>query len=81
VSRACDTHWRGEKNAQGLVGKPKGKGPLGRLKHRWEQNGCWGDWLEGCEWIQETQNRNWWQALVNAVMNLQVLGPWSWLVS
>jgi hypothetical protein len=28
-----------------LVGKPKGKGPLGRPRHRWEDG--IGDWLEG----------------------------------
>ena len=37
-----------------LVGKPEGKGPLGRPRHRWEDNikmglevgrGC-GDWME-----------------------------------
>jgi hypothetical protein len=38
-----------------LVEKPEGKSPLGRHKHRWEENiemdlqevGCWGmDWIE-----------------------------------
>jgi hypothetical protein len=38
-----------------LVGKPEGKGPLGRLRRRWEDNikmevqdvgGCRGDWIE-----------------------------------
>jgi hypothetical protein len=31
-----------------LVGKPKGKRPLRRLRHRWEvgQNESEGDWLE-----------------------------------
>jgi hypothetical protein len=38
-----------------LVGKPEGKRPLGRLRHRWEDNikmdpqevECWGiDWIE-----------------------------------
>jgi hypothetical protein len=28
---------------------------------------------EGVEWIQLTQDRDWWQAVVNMVMNLQVL--------
>jgi hypothetical protein len=32
----------------------------------------------GCmEWIHLAQNRERWQALVNAVMNLRVLAPWS----
>jgi hypothetical protein len=27
------------------------------------------------EWIQLAQNRDWWRALVNTVMNLGVLAP------
>jgi hypothetical protein len=30
----------------------------------------------GVEWIHLVQDRDWWQALVNAMMNLQVLVPW-----
>jgi hypothetical protein len=30
---------------------------------------------EGVEWIQLAQESDWWQAAVNAVMNLQVLVP------
>jgi hypothetical protein len=26
-----------------------GKRPFGRLRHGWDQNGPWGDWLGGCE--------------------------------
>jgi hypothetical protein len=44
-----------------LVGKPKGRGPLGRLRHRWE-DGIKMDlrkigW-EDVEWIHLVQNRN-----------------------
>jgi hypothetical protein len=28
------------------------------------------------DWIHLAQDRDWWQALVNMVMNLQVLAPW-----
>jgi hypothetical protein len=31
----------------------------------------------GIEWIQLVQDRGWWQALVNMVMNLRVLAPQS----
>jgi hypothetical protein len=33
------------------------------------------------EWIQLAQDRVRWWAIVNAVMNLRVLVPWSQLVS
>ena len=53
------------------MGKPEGKGPLGRLRRRWEDNikmdfqemGC-----GGMDWFELAENR----ALVNAVMNLRV---------
>ena len=58
-----------------LVGKPEGKRPLGRPRHRWEDN-IKMDLLEvGCGgkgWIELAQDRDRWLALVNAVMNLQV---------
>jgi len=58
-----------------LVGKPEGKRPLGRPRHRWENNiemdlkevGC-----GGIGWIDLAQDRDRWQACVNAVMSLQV---------
>jgi hypothetical protein len=59
------------------VGKPEGKRPLRRLKSRWE-DGIRMDVREigwGVEWIHLAQDRNWWQALVKTVMNLQVLVP------
>jgi hypothetical protein len=33
--------------------------------------------LGGVDWIRLAQDRDWWQAVVSAVMNLQVLAPWS----
>jgi hypothetical protein len=32
--------------------------------------------LECVEWIQMAQDKDWWWALVNMVMNLCVLVPW-----
>jgi hypothetical protein len=59
-----------------LVGKPEGKTPLERPIRRWEE-GIKMDLREidwGCvDWIHVAQNRDRWQALVNAVMNLRVL--------
>jgi hypothetical protein len=31
----------------------------------------------GVEWIRLAQDRDRWRAVVNAVMNVQVLAPWS----
>jgi hypothetical protein len=63
-----------------LVGKPEGKRPLGRQRHRWE-DGIRMDLREigwgSVEWIKLAQNRGQWLALVNMVMNLRVLVPWS----
>jgi hypothetical protein len=58
-----------------LVGKPEGRRPLGRPRRRWEDNikmnlreVGWG----GMDWINLAQDRDRWQALLNAVMNLRV---------
>ena len=56
-------------------GKPEGKRPLGRPKHRWEDN-IKMDLEEvdyrGVDWIELAQDRGRWRALVNAVTNLRV---------
>jgi len=57
------------------MGKPEGKRPLGRPRHRWEDNIKMDLQEVGCEcmnWIDLAQDRDRWQTLVNAVMNLQV---------
>jgi hypothetical protein len=58
-----------------LVAKPEGKTPLGRFRHRWEDNikiyvrhVGWG----GMEWIDLTLDTDQWQALVNIEMNRQL---------
>ena len=58
-----------------LVEKPEGKRPLGRTRHRREDN-IKMDLQEvgsgGLDWIELAEDRDRWWALVTAVMNLQV---------
>jgi hypothetical protein len=58
-----------------MVGKPEGKRPLGRCMHIWEHNikmDLRDIRLEGVDWIHVAEDRDWWQAVLNMVMNLQV---------
>jgi hypothetical protein len=58
-----------------LVEKPEGKRPLGRPRHRWENNikmdlqrvGC-----VGIDWIDLAKDMDTWRVIVNAVMNFRV---------
>jgi hypothetical protein len=58
-----------------LVGKPEGRRPIGRPRHRWFDNirmnlveVGWGD----VDWIGLAQDRDRWRALVNSMLNLRV---------
>jgi hypothetical protein len=58
-----------------LVGRLEGKRPLGRPRHRWEDNiklNLMEIWIDRVDWIQLAQDRVQWQAFVNMVMNLWV---------
>jgi len=58
-----------------LVGKPEGRRPLGRPRHRWEDNIRMDLREVGCgfvDWMELAQDRDRWHALVSAVMNLRV---------
>jgi hypothetical protein len=57
------------------VGRPEGRRPLGRPRRRREDNMKmdvpeveWG----GMDWIDMAHDRDWWRAVVSAVMNLRV---------
>jgi hypothetical protein len=82
VGRACGMHGRGEKHVQGSGDRPKGKDHLkdqgvdGKMGSKWTL----GRLVWGVEWIRLAQDRDRWWALVNVVMNPQVLEPQSWLV-
>jgi hypothetical protein len=57
-----------------LVGRPEGKRPLGRPRHRGEDNikmdlGETG--IDGANWIRLAEDRVQWRAFLNTVMNLR----------
>ena len=58
-----------------LVGKPEGRRPLGRPRRRWVDNirtDLQGAACGYMDWIGLVQDRERWQTLVSAVMNLRV---------
>jgi hypothetical protein len=55
-----------------LAGKHERKRSLGRPRHRWEYNikmDLKDIGRESVDWINVFQNRDWWRALVNMVIN------------
>ena len=58
-----------------LVGKPEGKRPLGRPRHKWVENIRMDLQEVGCgyvDWIGLAKDSDRWRKLVSAVMNLRV---------
>ena len=58
-----------------LLGKPEGRRPLRRHRRRWVDNFRMDLQEVGCgymDWIGLAQDRDRWQTLVSAVMNLRV---------
>jgi hypothetical protein len=75
MGETCSRHGRDRNKYIILVGKPKGKIPLGRPKHRW---GITLKWIlkeircEGMDWARLAQDRDQWRTFVNMTMNLPV---------
>ena len=75
MGRVCSAYGGDERRIQGFAGEPEGKIPLGRPRHRWDDNikmdlqevGC-----GGMDWIELTQDGDRWRTLVSAAMNLRV---------
>ena len=71
---ACSAYGGEERRLQYLVGKSEGKTPLGRPRHRWEDNikmdlqevGC-----GGMGWIDLAQDQDRWGAIVKVVINFR----------
>jgi hypothetical protein len=58
-----------------LVGTPESKRPVGRPRHRWEDNikmDVRETWIDGANWIELAQIRVQWRVFVNTVMNLRI---------
>jgi hypothetical protein len=66
MGRACSTNGEKKDACRILVGKPEGKGPLGRPRSRWV-NSIKMDLREiewdGMDWIDLAQDRDQWRAL------------------
>jgi hypothetical protein len=73
VGGPCGTHGRGEEIVQGFGGKARRKEATGKTKAYMGSEWILGRLAGGVEWIQLAQNRGWWRAVVNTVMNLRVL--------
>ena len=59
-----------------LTGKPTGKRPLWRPRRRWEDSiriDLEEIGINAGNWVDSAQDRNYWRALVNATLNLQLL--------
>jgi hypothetical protein len=75
MGRAFSTNVEKRNAYRILAGKPEGKRPLGTPTRRWVDNikmdlreTGW----DGMVWIDPSQDRDEWRALVNTVMNLRV---------
>jgi hypothetical protein len=71
VGRTCSTHGGGRYVYRILVGRPKGRRPLGRPRCTWEdniKNDLREIGIDGANWIQLAQNRVQWWVFVIMVM-------------
>jgi hypothetical protein len=68
------THGKGRDVYRILVGRPEYKRPLGRPRHRWEDNikmDLREIWIDRANRIQLAQDRVQWRAYVITLMNLR----------
>ena len=70
VIKSTRLRWAGH-----VTGTPAGKRLSGRLRRRWEDNirmNLKGIVINSRNWVDLTQDRDYWRALVNATLNLRV---------
>ena len=75
MARTRNTYGTIHKYITVLVGKPEGKRPLGRPRHRWEDNIKMDLREVGCDprdWIYLAEDSDQWRVYVRTVMNLRV---------
>jgi hypothetical protein len=75
VGRTCGTHGEGRSVYRVLVGRPKGKRPLGRPRRRWEgyiKMDLREAGIDVSNGIQLAQDRVQWRACMYMVINLRV---------
>ena len=61
-----------------LTGKPTGKRPSGRPRRKWEVNirmNFKEIGINTSNWVDSAQDRDYWRAVVNVLLNLQVPLP------
>jgi hypothetical protein len=85
IRGSCITRGRGDKKCKRFWWqRPKerdhteDRGVDGRMGSEWILRTLPGGG-GGVEWIQLAQDKDWWRALVNTVLNLRVPAPRSWL--
>ena len=75
MGRTCSQNGGRWECFQILTGKPTGKRLLGRPRRRWEDNirmDLEEIGINAGNWVDSTQDRNYWRALLNAALNLRV---------
>ena len=75
MGRARSTYGEARGVHRVLVGKPEGKGPLGRPRRRWEDNIKMDLQEVGVgrgDWMELAQDRDRWRALVGTVRDFRV---------
>ena len=73
MGRSSSQNGKGRSAFKILTGTPAGKRPLRKLRRRWEENKDLKEiGINTRNWVDLTQDRNYWRSLVNAILNLQV---------